>query len=108
MNINNSLNTGLKISEDVIMTATRLAALDVKGVAGLTQDSGLFFKKSPAISIVRMNDVIKIKVSVIVKSGVKAAAVAALVQEAVKENVQNMAGIAVASVDVAVEGISDN
>ena len=95
----------LKVSEDVIITVARLAALDVKGVASLKGECGSIIKKSNAIQVSLVGDVIAIRIAIIVNSGEKAVAVAARVQEAVKENVQSMTGVAVARVNVIIEGI---
>ncbi len=106
MNRNNTSNKGaLMVSEDVIITITKQAALDVKGVACLKSDKGLLLTKSSAISVTQMGDVISIRVIIIVKDGEKAAIVAQNVQNAVKENIQTMTGITVAKVNVVVDGI---
>ncbi|MBR6670726.1 MAG: Asp23/Gls24 family envelope stress response protein [Ruminococcus sp.] len=102
---NSSVKGVLKISEDVIITVARLAASDVKGVAGLKDSSDCIFKKNNAIKISMMGDVVAISVSIIVNSDERASTVAAKVQNAVKENVQNMTGVTVARVNVIVAGI---
>ena len=85
MNRNNTSNKGaLMVSEDVIITITKQAALDVKGVACLKSDKGLLLTKSSAISVTQIGDVISIRVIIIVKDGEKAAIVAQNVQNAVK------------------------
>lgn len=97
----------LKISEDVIITVARLAALDVKGVAGLGGDGNKinkFLNKGP-ISVDFMGDVASVEVKINVKNGVKVCNVAQEVQNAVKENIQNMTGVAVARVNVIIQGI---
>lgn len=97
----------LKISEDVIITVARLAALDVKGVAGLSGEVGKMSKirKNGPIKISMIGDVAAIDVKIIVKSSEKASAVANEVQSAVKENVQNMTGVAVARVNVTISNV---
>lgn len=104
---NNTAHGRLKISEDVILTVARLAALDVKGVAGLKGELNTVSKLcgSSPISIKIMGDVAAVDVKIIVKSGEKACSVAQSVQTAVKENIQNMTGVAVARVNVTVDGI---
>ena len=99
--------TGLKISEDVIKTAAKLAALDVKGVAGLCGEVNPLSKMlgSSPITVSLMGDVAAISMKIKVKSSFKACSVAEKVQEAVKETVQNMAGVAVARVNVTVQDI---
>ena len=97
MNRNNTSNKGaLMVSEDVIITITKQAALDVKGVACLKSDKGLLLTKSSAISVTQIGDVISIRVIIIVAQNV---------QNAVKENIQTMTGITVAKVNVVVDGI---
>ena len=97
----------LKISEDVIITVARLAALDVKGVAGLSGEVSKMSKirKNGPIKISMIGDIAAIDVKIIVKSSEKASAVANEVQSAVKENVQNMTGVAVARVNVTISNV---
>lgn len=102
---NTSAKGVLKVSEDVIITVAGLAASDVKGVAGLKGGKGLMSRKSNAIKINLIGDVIAVNVAIIVKSGEKATAVAAKVQNAVKENIQMMTGVTVARVNVFVDGV---
>lgn len=106
--VKQSAASKLKISDDVIVTVARLAALDVKGVAGLC---GEVNKKSKLkgngpIKVSTMGDVAAIDVKIIVKSSEKACAVAQDVQSAVKENVQNMTGVPVARVNVIIGGVA--
>jgi len=102
-----AVKSRLKISDDVIITVARLAALDVKGVAGLGGEVGKMSKvrKHGPIRITMMGDVAAIDISIVIKSSEKACNVAQEVQSAVKENVQNMTGIAVARVNVNVCGV---
>lgn len=102
-----SAKSRLKISEDVILTVAKLAALDVKGVAGLNGELNMLSKLrgNRPIKIELMGDVAAIDLKIIIKSGEKACAVAQTVQDSVKENVQTMTGIAVAQVNVTIDGI---
>lgn len=97
----------LKISEDVIVTVARLAALDVEGVAGLSGEVNKLSKlrNNGPITIAMMGDVAALNVKIKVKNGVKAAVVAQDVQSAVKDSVQSMTGVAVARVNVTVSGV---
>ncbi|MBQ9895244.1 MAG: Asp23/Gls24 family envelope stress response protein [Ruminococcus sp.] len=97
----------LKISDDVIITIARLAALDVKGVAGLGGEINKLSKisKSGPIKISMMGDVAAIDISIKVKNGEKVCNIAQDVQTAVKENVQNMTGVTVARVNVIISGV---
>lgn len=103
-----AVKSRIKISNDVIITIARLAALDVKGVAGLSGEVNSMSKlrKNGPISIGMIGDVVSIGVRIIVKNGEKACTVAQEVQDAVKENVQNMTGLAVAQVNVTVSGVT--
>ena len=97
----------LKISEDVIITVARLAALDIKGVAGLGGEINKLSKlrKNGPIIVSMIEDVAALDIKIKVKSGVRAAAVAQEVQTAVKDSVQSMTGVAVARVNVTVCGV---
>ncbi|MCQ2490865.1 MAG: Asp23/Gls24 family envelope stress response protein [Ruminococcus sp.] len=97
----------LSISEDVIITVARLAALEVKGVAGLDGEISKMSKlrKNGPITVGVIGDVAALEIKIKVKNGCKAVAVAEEVQKAVKEDVQNMTGVAVARVNVIVNGV---
>ena len=97
----------LKVSDDVIITVARLAALDVKGVASLGGEVNKksTIKRNGPIKVSMMGDVAAIDMKIIIKSGEKACAVAQEVQTAVKENVQNMTGVPVARVNVTISGV---
>lgn len=101
------VSSRLKVSDDVIIAITKLAALDVKGVAGLGGEVNKMSKvrKNGPIKISMMGDVASIDMRIVVKSGEKACNVAQEVQNAVKENVQNMTGVPVAQVNVTVSGV---
>ena len=102
-----TVKSKLKISEDVIITVAKLAALDVKGVAGLSGEVNMMSKLRGCgpIKITMMGDVAAIDMKIKVKSSAKAFSVAQEVQTAVKENVQNMTGVPVARVNVSVNGV---
>ncbi|MBR1823689.1 MAG: Asp23/Gls24 family envelope stress response protein [Ruminococcus sp.] len=106
--IRKSAASKLKISDDVIIEIARLAALDVKGVARLSGEVSKMNKlrnRGP-IKISMIGDVAAIDMSIVVKYGEKAVAVAQDVQTVVKENVQNMTGVPVARVNVTVGGVA--
>ena len=105
--VKQSAASKLKISDDVIITVARLAALDVKGVASLDGEVNKKSKirNSGPIRISMIGDVAAIDMKIIIKSGEKACSVAQEVQSAVKENVQNMTGVPVARVNVTVAGV---
>ena len=105
--VKKSAQSKLNISEDVIVTVARLAALEVKGVAGLDGEITKMSKlrKNGPIKISMMGDVAAIDMKIVIKSGEKACNVAQEVQTVVKENVQNMTGVPVARVNVTVSGV---
>ncbi len=105
--VKRNTSSNLKISEDVIITVARLAALDVKGVACLAGEVNKMSKlrNNGPIIVSMIEDVAAINIKIKVKNGVKVTAVAQEVQTAVKDNVQSMTGIAVARVNVIVSGV---
>lgn len=105
--INEASKSRLKISDDVIITVARLAALDVKGVAGLSGEINAISKilNNGPISVDFMEDVASVSIGIKVKSGFKVVNIAQDVQNTVKENIQNMTGVAVARVNVIINGI---
>lgn len=105
--VKRNTSSNLKISEDVIITVARLAALDVKGVACLASEVNNMSKlrNNGPIIVSMIEDVAAIDIKIKVKSGVKVMAVAQEVQTAVKDNVQSMTGVAVARVNVIVSGV---
>ncbi|SEK32465.1 Uncharacterized conserved protein YloU, alkaline shock protein (Asp23) family [Ruminococcus sp. YRD2003] len=105
--VKKSAQSKLSISEDVIITVARLAALEVKGVAGLDGDITKMskLKKNGPITVGVIGDVAALDIKIKVKNGYKSIAVAEDVQTAVKEDVQNMTGVAVARVNVIVNGV---
>ena len=102
-----AVKSKLKISDDVMITIARLAALDVKGVAGLGGEINKMsrLRKNGTIRINMMGDVAAIDIRIKVKWGEKARTVALDVQNAVKENIQNMTGVTVARVNVTISGV---
>lgn len=97
----------LKISEDVIITVARLAALDINGVAGLGGEVNALSKlsKKGPIIVSMIEDVAALDIKIKVRNGVRADLVAQEVQTAVKESIQTMTGVAVARVNVMVCGV---
>lgn len=99
--------SSLKISEDVLITVARLAALDVKGVAGLSGEINTLSKICGCgpIKAELVGDVAAIEIKLVLNGDAKACQVAQAVQNAVKENIQNMTGVAVARVNVVIDGV---
>ena len=105
------LDGSLKISEEVLLTITKQAILDVPGVDSLATDpysfKGLLISsglKKP-IAITTSADVAQIAVSVNLSSGYKIREVAQRIQETVKSTVQNMTGVTVSKVNVYIAGV---
>ncbi len=102
----------LKISEDVILTITRQAVMDVPGVHSLAQgrfrlkDFLVHSETDNSIKIVLNVDVAQIHVSVNLVYGYKIKEVAQQIQENVKATVQNMTGITVSKVNVFIAGVA--
>lgn len=97
----------LNISEDVIITVAKLAALDVDGVAELCGEINKLSKlrNNGPITVTMIEDVAALDIKIKVKNGAKATTVAQEVQSAVKDSVQTMTGVAVARVNVFVNGV---
>ena len=101
----------LRISRDVIATIAGNAAREVPGVHGLAlfpvNLKGILSKRQMAkpVSIYLSDDIAVIDVQVVLKEGANIPTVSEKIQEAVKESVQNMTGIAVSKVNIIVAGI---
>ena len=100
----------LKISEEVLATIAKVAALEIDGVAGLAEPASsvrkLFSKgigKLP-IHIELNDDFAKISLALTLRFGAKINEVCAAVQTNVKDNIQTMTGMAVSKVNVTVAG----
>ncbi len=106
-NVKKASTGALKISEDVIITVAKLAALDVKGVAELSGEVNKLskLKQNGPIKVKMYEDVAAIDIKIRVKNGVKTVQVAQDVQSAVKDSIQSMTGVAVARVNVIVDGV---
>lgn len=107
-----TVQTGsLKISEDVILTITRQAVMDVPGVHSLAQ--GRFSLKDfvvrsdteNSIKIILNVDVAQINICVNLLYGYKIKDAAQQIQENVKAMVQNMTGITVSKVNVYIANV---
>ena len=102
---------GLVISEDVIAKIAGTAAMDIKGVASLVaRPSNVrgFVRREQELGAVRVTagDLeLTIDLHLRLQSGARIPDVSEAVQQAVKENVQNMTGKAVSRVNVHIEDI---
>lgn len=112
-NTNKIVQTTLRVSQEVIATIAKRAALEVNGVESIDckkKDLRSVLIKSEndckGIKIKLGVDVVEISLAVILKQGAKAVATAELIQAAVKSQVQEMTGVIVSRVSVIVSGIS--
>ena len=111
MNTHKSNAGSLKISQGVVESIVRYAASDVEGVASMAPMSvslsGWFWEKKTIkpVSVAIKEGVAVIDLRICVRDGINVSTVSKKVQTAVKEAVQNMAGIVVSRVNVCVAGI---
>lgn len=100
----------LKISKDVIAAIAKVAALEAKGVDSLAQlpVQGLIPRRlaPKSIDISINDDFVTVTVALNLKFGANITEVCQTVQNAVKDNVQTMTGMAVLKVNVLVAGIA--
>lgn len=102
---------GLIISEEVIASIARNAALDIDGVAGLAAQPmriNSVFRKDEALKSIRVSSTesdMSLDVYLVLKAGVKIPTVSEEVQKSVKEAVQNMTGRVVNKVNIHVMDI---
>ncbi len=101
----------LKILEDVIYKIVEIAAADVEGVCGFVKSKVDFVrlfigsKQQSMIDIKVSGGSAEISLGINVSGNCKVKSVAEKVQQRVKDDVQNMTGIAVTKVNVFVYGI---
>ena len=96
----------VRISENVICSIARVAALEADGVQRLAGQGGFSLKKQQPVSVQVVNDMVEITLRLVLKSGIRLTTVAEQVQKNVKENVQSMTGVIVSKVHVIAAGIS--
>lgn len=101
----------LRISQEVLATIARVAALEVDGVASLAEPSGSvgrFFSQGfskPPIRVERKDDFGRVDIAINLNFGSKINQVCTAVQTNIKDNIQTMTGMAVSKVNVTVAGI---
>lgn len=111
---NVEIATNLNISEDVIGIIAGLAASEVEGIAGMTlgfvdglnQILGSNKKYSRGVKIDLDGRKVTIDLYVNVKYGVRIPDIAWAAQNSVKDAVETMTGLEVASVNINVQGIT--
>ncbi len=98
----------LRVSENVIISISKNAALEVSGVAKIAAKPfsvrKLFSSKTDdsAISVAMLDGVAKISMSIVVCKGYNVVTVCEQIQERVKSAVQSMTGVTVSKVNVSV------
>ena len=101
----------LKVSENVIISITKNAAMELSGVQGIAVKHfdlmKMFSSKidNSEISVTMMDGVAKIAMSIVVKSGYNIVFVCEQIQERVKAAVQSMTGVTVSKVNVSVADV---
>ena len=111
MDVRNSIDGSLQISNEVVAKIAKLAALEIDGVADVSSGSmqsvrGLLSKASlqKPVTVDLSDGVAVVQVHVIAKYGSKIMPVCDKDQEIFKQPLQNIPGITVSSVDVNVDG----
>lgn len=103
----------IRISDDVVATIAGLAALETPGIAAMSGGiseglarrlSGKNAQKGVSVEVGQLEAAIDLRV--IVNYGSKIQDVCRILQENVKEAVENMTGLNVVEVNVKVEGVS--
>mgnify|MGYP002547736001 CR=1 FL=1 len=110
MDVRNSIDGSLQISNEVVAKIAKLAALEIDVSSGSMQSvRGLLSKASlqKPVTVDLSDGVAVVQVHVIAKYGSKIMPVCAKVQENVKQTIQNMTGITVSRVDVIVAGLEE-
>ena len=108
MDIEKAKKGTLRVSQNVIITITKNAALEVEGVSRIAVRSldimKLFSSKhdKSLINIEMLDGVAKISLSIVVLSGYNVMSVCEQIQEKVKSAVQSMTGVTVSKVNVSV------
>jgi uncharacterized alkaline shock family protein YloU len=104
-------NGTVRFSEDVVAAVAFLAAAEVKGVAArigksdITEDRMIKKNMLRGIRVRFYGNDVQIDIPITVKPGYKAVSVARNVQSGVWDNVENMTGLNVLSVNVTVAAI---
>ena len=108
MDIEKAKKGTLRVTQNVIITITKNAALEVEGVSRIAVRSldimKLFSSKldNSLINIEMLDGVAKISLSIVVLSGYNVMSVCEQIQEKVKSAVQSMTGVTVSKVNVSV------
>lgn len=93
------------ISDEVLSKVASLAVRDIEGVAHLASGTGVRGMLHAPVSIENLGGAIAVTIRVVLKGGYRAVTVAKQIQQAVKQNVQDMTGVTAVSVNVEISGI---
>ena len=111
-NSNSGPVSGLVISDEVIASIALAAIKDVPGVgkpvprpADMTSVAGLFEKTQKTVEVTKADTVYSITLHITVNEDAKIPVVAAEVQKAVKNAVQEMTSMVVSKVNVVIAGV---
>ncbi len=111
-NSNSGPVSGLVISDEVIASIALGAIKDVPGVgkpiprpADMTSVAGLFEKTQKTVEVIKADNVYSITLHITVNEEAKIPVVAAEVQKAVKNAVQEMTSMVVSKVNVVIAGV---
>lgn len=102
----------LKVSENVIISITKNAAMEVDGVLKIADRPfnvrKLFSSKidNSQIDVTMLDGVAKISISIVVSNGHNIVSVCEEIQEKVKSAVQSMTGVTVSKVNISVIDVS--
>jgi uncharacterized alkaline shock family protein YloU len=103
----------IKISDEVVAIVAGTAALEIKGVYGMSGDftSGLSIMMghknlSKGVKVVVNGEVVTVDINILVKFGFKIHDVCTLVQEKVKTAIETMTGLVVETTNIYVTGIN--
>ena len=110
MDVHNTIGGSLQISTEVIAKIARLAALEVDGVAGTSQNVRSLLGRTglqKPVAVVMEDGIATVTVHITVVYGNKVMPLCEKVQENVKQAIQNMTGITVSRVDVLVVGLTE-
>ena len=100
----------IKISQEVVASIARFAALEIDGVDSISAGRGVkgLLTRVNYVKPIRVefgdDDVVTVGIDIIVKNEVYIPDVAAAVQRSIKSAIQSMTGLAVSRVDVVVAG----
>lgn len=98
----------MKVSENVIISITKNAAMEVSGVASIATKPFKITKlisnnvDNSCVEAVMLDGVARISISIIVHNGYNVTSICEQIQERVKAAVQSMTGVPVSKVNVSV------